>query len=61
MAKRDTCLRCDQNNLLRLQMVFTKAKVKIKIVANDSQVKFTILHVPHIGFPCYFDSDEILQ
>ena len=42
-------------------MVFTKAKVKIKIVANDSQVKFTILHVPHIGFPCYFDSDEILQ
>ena len=42
-------------------MVFTKAKVKIKIVANDSQVKFTILHVPHIGFSCYFDSDEILQ
>ena len=33
----------------------------IKIVANNSQQKFTILHIPHIGFLCYFDTDEILQ
>ena len=30
-------------------------------VANNRQEKFTILHVPHIGFLCsYLDSDEIL-
>ena len=27
---------------------------------NNSQEKFTILHVLHIGFLCYLDSDEIL-
>ena len=29
-------------------------------VANNSQEKFIILHVPHIGFLCYSDWDEIL-
>ena len=29
-------------------------------VANNSQEKFTILHVPHAGFLCYLDSGEIL-
>ena len=28
-------------------------------VENNSQVKFTTLHVPHIGLLCYLDSDEI--
>ena len=30
-------------------------------VANNSQENITILHVPHIGFLCYFiDSDKLL-
>ena len=29
-------------------------------VGNNSQEKFTILHVPHIGFLCYSDWDEIM-
>ena len=29
-------------------------------VANNSQEKFIILHVPYIGFLCYSDWDEIL-
>ena len=29
-------------------------------VENNSQEKFTILNVPHIGFLCYANSDEIL-
>ena len=29
-------------------------------VAKNSQEKLTILHVPHIGSPCYLDYDEIL-
>ena len=26
----------------------------------NSQEKFTILHVPHVGFLCYLDEGEIL-
>ena len=29
-------------------------------VENNSQEKFTVLHVPHIGFLCYLESEEIL-
>ena len=29
-------------------------------VENNSQEKFTILHVPHIGFFCYWNWDHIL-
>ena len=29
-------------------------------VENNSQEKFTILHVPHIGFLCYSNWDQIL-
>ena len=29
-------------------------------VANNSQEKFTILHVPHVGFLCYLEWGEIL-
>ena len=29
-------------------------------VENNSQEKFTILHVPHIGFLCYSNIDQIL-
>ena len=30
-------------------------------LANNNQEKFTILNVPHTGFLCYLDSDEILS
>ena len=29
-------------------------------VGNNSQEKFAILHIPHIGFLCYLDVNEIL-
>ena len=29
-------------------------------VENNSQEKFTVLHVPYIGFMCYLDSVKIL-
>ena len=39
---------------------FDKRFGPILRVANNSQEKFTILHVPDIGLLCYLDSDEIL-
>ena len=39
---------------------FVKRFWPIIRVANKSQEKFTILHVPHVGFLCYLDSDKIL-
>ena len=55
-------MKCIESPFLEgVSCVCVKRFRPIKIVANNSQEKFTVLHITHIGFLCYFDSDEILQ
>ena len=44
------------------QRVFFRVKrfQPIIRVENNNQKRFTILHVPHIGFLCHLDSEKIL-
>ena len=48
------------NSILKGDFFCVKRFRPIIRVENNSQEKFTILHVPQIGFLCYLDSEEIL-
>ena len=51
-----------RNVFIFTQRVFFRVKRFQPIIRVEKTYprKFTILHVPHIGFLCYLDSEEIL-
>ena len=53
-------IKCIYTPLWRLFFLCVKRFWPITRVENNSQETFTILHVPHIGFLCYSNWDQIL-